>query len=379
MKPVSVSQINTYIKHILTSDPILMNVSVIGELSNLTKHSSGHWYFSLKDEKSTIRCFLPFDKVQQLRFDIEDGMSIIAYGSVSLYEKSGSYSLIIKDIDVEGEGNLKKAFNLLFEKLEKKGFFNENTKKTLPSFPKKIGIITSPTGAAVKDIITTTLRRNPLVNLLIYPSMVQGENAAQSIINGIQYFNNKRDDIDLIILGRGGGSTEDLWTFNEESLATAIYNSELPVISAVGHEVDYVISDYVADVRAATPTAAAEIAVPDITYYKDILHSCKPTNMFCLIEDNIFSMQEHIKTVHEISSSLIKMHLVNCEHKLEILKSTIDNYNPYNQLEKGYAIIKDSNDNWIYNQSNTNINDKIKVLLKDGELECLVLKKLLKN
>ena len=379
IKAVSVSQLNGYIKRVLAIDPILMNVSVFGELTNLTKHSSGHWYFSLKDENSTIRCFLPYDRVSQLRFDLEEGMSIIAFGSISVYEKGGSYSLIIRDIDVKGEGDLKKAFDLLVQKLSKEGLFDEEHKKPIPDFPKKIAVVTSPTGAAIRDIITTIKRRNLLVDLMLYPCLVQGNEASASIIKGIEYFNNEHKDFDLIIVGRGGGSAEDLWAFNEESLARSIFASEIPIISAVGHEVDYVISDYVADLRAATPTAAAELAVPDIDYYKDVISMCSPAKMFNLLIDKIDNYAQHIKYLKQNCDSAIDNLFVDYQHKLQLLQSKIEGYNPLNQLEKGYAVLKDANGRWIVSQSNVEINDTISILLKDGDLECQVLKKQLKN
>lgn len=379
IKAVSVSQLNGYIKRVMATDPILLNLSVFGELTNLTKHSSGHWYFSLKDENSTIRCFLPYDKVSKLRFDLEEGMSIIAYGSISVYEKGGSYSLNIKEIDVKGEGDLKKAFDILVKKLSAEGLFDEDKKKALPSFPKRIGVVTSPTGAAIHDIITVIKRRNPLVDVLLYPCLVQGNDAAPSIIKGIEYFNKNYKDFDLLIVGRGGGSAEDLWAFNEESLARAIYKCKLPIISAVGHEVDYVISDYVADVRAATPTQAAELAVPDISYYKDIISMCSPAKMFNALKDKVDSYFDHVKHLKDSCDMSIENMLVNYKHKLEILKADIDAYNPLNQLEKGYAVLKDENDHWIVSQSDVEVDDKISILLKDGDLQCLVLKKQSKN
>lgn len=363
----------------MANDPILMNISVFGELTNLTKHSSGHWYFSLKDENSTIRCFLPYDKVSKLRFDLDEGMSVTAYGSISVYEKGGSYSLIIRDIDVKGEGDLKKAFDLLVKKLASEGLFDDDKKKSLPEFPKNIGIVTSPTGAAVRDIITTIKRRNPLVNLLLFPCLVQGNGASESIIKGIEYFNKEHNDFDLIIIGRGGGSAEDLWAFNEESVARAIYASNLPIVSAVGHEVDYVISDYVADLRAATPTAAAELTVPDINYYKDIVAMSSPAKMFNLLLDKIVNYSEHIKHLKQSCDSAIESLFVDARHKIELLKSEIESYNPLNQLEKGYAVLKNKDGKWIVSESNVKINENISILLKDGELECQVLKKQSKN
>lgn len=375
LKAVSVTQINQYIKRILASDPILANASVIGEVSNLTRHSSGHWYFSLKDETSTIRCFLPKDRVLSLRYDIEEGMKITCYGYIGVYERGGSYSLNIRDILVEGEGDLKKAYDLLFNKLEKEGLFDEGHKRPIPSFPKKIAVISSPTGAAVHDIITTIKRRNPLIDVLLYPCLVQGEEAGKSIAEAIKTVNKNPKGCELIIAGRGGGSAEDLWAFNEEIVARAVYDSELPVISAVGHEVDFVISDYAADLRAATPTAAAELAACDIEYYRDIIRSSAPERLFSSLERRIENEELKIKHLMQICESSALSRLTDAKHKLALLMADIEGFNPKMQLEKGYSIVKNNN-RWISSVSETDIDDKINVILKDGELECLVLKKL---
>ncbi|MDO5441490.1 MAG: exodeoxyribonuclease VII large subunit [Bacillota bacterium] len=375
IKPVSVSQLNNYINRILSTDPILVNISVTGEISNLTRHSSGHWYFSLKDENSTVRCFLPRDRVKQLRFDIDEGMKIIAYGMISVYERGGSYSLNIKSIDVEGEGDLKKAFDLLFKKLSKEGLFDEDHKREIPEFPKTIGVVTSPTGAAIRDIVTTIKRRNPLVNLILYPALVQGPDAATTVVKGIEELNNNFKDIDVLIVGRGGGSAEDLWTFNEESVARAIYNSKIPVISAVGHEVDVLISDYVADLRAATPTAAAELATVDIAYYKDLINSCCPERMYYALKEKVYDKDNYIKNILESCNSSIKNLIINYSNELNLHKATIDGYNPLMQLDKGYAALKNEEGKWINSIKKVKVDDKVKVLLKDGELECLVLNK----
>ncbi|MBP5749733.1 MAG: exodeoxyribonuclease VII large subunit, partial [Firmicutes bacterium] len=210
LKPVSVSQLNSYIRRILATDPILMNLSVKGEISNLTKHSAGHWYFTLKDETSRISCFLPRERVSSLRYDISEGMELIVYGSVSVYERGGSYSVYVRDIDVQGEGSLKIAFENLRKKLEAEGLFDPSVKRPIPAFPKRIGVLTSPTGAAVHDIITTVKRRNPLVDVLVYPCTVQGPDAAASIAQGLSEMNRLFPDLDVIIAGRGGGSAEDL-------------------------------------------------------------------------------------------------------------------------------------------------------------------------
>lgn len=320
LKPVSVTQLNTYIKRILSADPILNNIGVCGELSNLTRHSSGHWYFSLKDENSRVNCFLPASRVASLRFALDEGMQITVYGSLSVYERGGSYSLQVRDVQAEGEGTLKQAYDLLKRKLEAEGLFDPARKRPLPANPRRIGVVTSPTGAAIHDIISTVGRRNPGVDILIYPALVQGEGSAASVCEGIRCMNEKFPDLDLLIVGRGGGSAEDLWTFNEESVARAVSSSAIPVISAVGHEVDYVITDFAADLRGATPTAAAELAVPDLSYVKNRLQLYAPDRMIAMVENRIRE----------------------AEYKLNMLRLALDSADPRSVLNKGYALVRNS-------------------------------------
>ncbi len=371
VKPVSVSQLNGYVKRILATDPILSNVSVVGELTNLTRHSSGHWYFSLKDETSTIRCFLPRDRVLKLRFELEEGMKIIAYGAVSVYERGGSYSLNIRDLDVEGEGDLKKAFDLLMKKLSAEGLFDESRKKPLPYFPKRIGVVTSPTGAAIRDIITTVKRRNPLIDILLYPCLVQGPDAAQSIADGISFLNKNNPELELLIVGRGGGSAEDLWCFNEELVARAIAASAIPIISAVGHEVDYLISDYAADCRAATPTAAAEIATPNIANFIDTINTNCPERLFEVLVNRYEYEQAKIDHLSEMCTAAIDSVFMDASHRLSMIKLDLDTLNPFLQIERGYAIAR-SKDKWIQSIDDININDNFALTLKDGTLNCVV-------
>lgn len=263
LKPIKVSQLNKYIGRVMQTDPILGNVSVIGEISNLKYHGSGHVYFTLKDDGSRVNCFMPAGAAEKLRFQLADGMEIIAAGYISVYEKGGYYSLNVRDIQVSGEGGLALAYRAMYDRLSKEGLFDAAHKKPLPLFPEKVCVITSPTGAAVRDMLKIIRSRNDVADVMIYPCLVQGEGAAVQIASAVDDVNARFKDVDVIIVGRGGGSLEDLWAFNEEIVARSIYESEIPVISAVGHEVDFSISDYAADVRAETPTAAAAMAVPD--------------------------------------------------------------------------------------------------------------------
>ena len=270
---VTVSQLNTYIRSRMEEDPALQSLFVVGEISNFTDHyRSGHLYLSLKDEKSVIRAVMFAQYARRLRFRPEDGMKVIARGRVGVYEANGQYQLYIEDMQPDGLGALNLAFEQLKQKLEKEGLFAQERKKPLPKYPERIGVITSPTGAAVQDITTILARRFPLAEIVFCPVLVQGEGAAPQIVKALEEMN-RRQAADVIILGRGGGSLEDLWAFNEESVARAVAASQIPVISAVGHETDFTICDFAADCRAATPSAAAELAVPDQLALKAFLLS----------------------------------------------------------------------------------------------------------
>ena len=259
---ISVSQLNRYIKLKLDNDSILNNIVVCGEISNFVNHiKSGHFYFSLKDSDSTIKAVMFKQFSSKVKFSPKNGQKIIVKGQVSVFERDGNYQIYVTEMQPDGTGELAVAFEELKEKLKNEGLFNPEHKKELPKFPEKIGIITSPTGAAVQDMINVLKRRYPICEIYHYYAIVQGDNAPKTLIDGIEYFNENK--VDVILLGRGGGSTEDLWCFNDESLARAIFNSDIPIISCVGHETDFTISDFVADLRAATPSVAAEMAVPD--------------------------------------------------------------------------------------------------------------------
>lgn len=378
-KAISVSQLNNYIGRVLATDPLLMNISVSGEIANLTKHSSGHWYFSLKDSGSKINCFLASMRVSKLRFDLEEGMQIVAHGSVSVYEKGGYYSLNIREVEAEGEGALQIAYEKLKAKLSDEGLFDEEYKKPIPSFPKMVGVITSPTGAAIKDIITTIKRRNPLVSVLLYPAIVQGDQSAESIARAIKDFNKKFKDADVLIVGRGGGSIEDLWSFNEEIVARAVFDSKIPIISAVGHEVDYVITDYVADLRAATPTAAAELAVPHIDNYIDRINSCDPKRMYQALVDRVNFAENEINHILKECNSNIKSIIKDYENQIKLLKLDIDSYNPLNVLKKGYAAIKDENGKWISSAKDITKGAILNVMMQDGTVVAQTIKVEKKN
>ena len=268
IRALDVSEANSYIKRILINDPILCNLKIKGEISNFKVHSSGNVYLSLKDQNSKINCVI-FRNDYDRNLNLENGTKVIASGYISVYERDGSYQLYIKHIEIAGIGNLYIEFNKLKEKLQKEGLFDYKYKKPIPKIPKSIGVVTSPTGAVIRDIINVTKRRYPKVHIKLYPVKVQGEGAKDEICEGIRFFN-EIHKVDTIIIGRGGGSIEDLWAFNEEEVARCVFESKIPIISAVGHEIDFTICDFVSDMRAPTPSAAAEIATPDVDdlYFK---------------------------------------------------------------------------------------------------------------
>ena len=277
-EPKTVSQINEYIKNLIEDEVMLRDVLVSAEISNFKRHSTGHLYFTLKDASSEIRAVMFRAHASKVRFKLENGQRVIVRARVGVYEQAGTYQLYVSSITPEGIGDLHLAYEQLKSKLYEKGLFDESHKKPIPKFPKRIGIITSPTGAAVRDIINVASRRCPLCELVLFPSLVQGEDAPIDLIGGVEYFN-ITNSVDVIIIGRGGGSFEDLWAFNNEGLAYAIYNSKIPVISGVGHEIDYSICDFVSDMRAATPSAAAELATPSIFEITASLKSFKQRSL----------------------------------------------------------------------------------------------------
>jgi len=287
----TVTGLNNYIKNVLTSEKALQHIWVEGEISNLTKHRSGHYYFSIKDEASQVSCVSFRSTNRKLKFEPEKDMKVLVFGSVNVYTVRGQYQLQVLDIRPDGVGELYKAFEQLKKRLEEEGLFAPEHKKPLPNYPRKIGVATSATGAAIHDILHVLQRRYP-VDILLCPTTVQGEASADSIIRSLELLN--RTDADLIIAGRGGGSLEDLWPFNEEKVARAIYNSRLPVISAVGHETDFTISDFTADVRAPTPSAAAEIAVPDRTEMAKYVDGLRQ-RMESALKNRILNQKKHLE------------------------------------------------------------------------------------
>ena len=389
LKTLSVSEVNNYVKKLVENDFILKNLNVKGEISNLKFHSSGHIYFSLKDENSKVNCIMFKNNAVNLDFRLEEGMRVEIKARLGVYHKEGTYQLYCENIKKAGIGELFEEFHKLKKELSEEGIFDEKYKRALPKFPKRIGIITARTGAAVRDIINVIQRRNKSLDIILYPAKVQGENAADSIIEGIRYFNNEKS-VDVIILGRGGGSIEELWAFNNRYLAYEIFNSRIPTVSAVGHEVDFTISDFVSDMRAPTPSAAGELVSPslqeminDLVNKKEFLHRAidrkilnskrdvdllykglKCNNPKHIIEKRI----KEVNTLEEKLNFLGKRKIDKAKDELIALNSILQTLNPLNTLGRGYSVIMDKEDKVINEVSELKKNDMVKVIMKDGSV-----------
>ena len=412
---ITIGALNNYLKKLFDNDNNLKDVYLKGEISNFKAHTRGHFYFTLKDETSRINAVMFSYKASMLSFLPADGMKVLVRGKVSIYEATGSYQIYVEEMSQDGLGNLYIEFEKLKKKLAAEGLFSQEHKKKIPKVPKKIGIVTASTGAAIRDILTTIKRRFPICETILFPSLVQGADAAKDIVKKIEIANTF--DIDTLIVGRGGGSIEDLWPFNEEIVARAIYNSKVPIISAVGHEIDFTIADFVADLRAPTPTAAAELAVPNIetikTYLENVVNRStisinsyietdkqklsslinsyvlkKPTAMYEIKEQNldflIDRLNKEMKIIldntkirlFKVTSSYIltnpdilyKFKTQNLKHlinKLEVL-------NPMNTLARGYAIVK-SNNKVVSSIKEIKKDDIININIKNGIIDALVM------
>ena len=389
LRALDISEANSYIKRILTNDPILYNLRVKGEISNFKIHSSGNVYLSLKDEKSKLNCII-FRSNYDKSLNLDNGVKIIASGYISVYERDGAYQLYINEVEIEGIGNLYIEFNKLKEKLKKEGLFDTKYKKEIPKMPKAIGIVTSPTGAVIKDIINVTKRRFPKVDIKLYPVNVQGERSAVDICEGIEFFN-KMENVDTIIVGRGGGSLEELWSFNEEIVAREVFKSKIPIISAVGHETDFTICDFVSDMRAPTPSAAAEIATPDLSqiYYRldnirnrmnrslnnqVILDNEKLVNTFDKINNYMknYIIRDKVIQIDQIYDKInfrLEQNLETSKEKLSKKAAILHNLSPLATISRGYSIVE-KNNQVINSIEEVDINEDINITLKDGSLEC---------
>ncbi len=385
---ITVTGLNKYIKSLIENDITLAGVAVKGEISNFKRHTSGHCYLTLKDEASAIGAVMFNSAASKLRFNPENGMKVIVTGRVSVYERDGRYQIYIDSMQPDGVGDLHIAYEQLKAKLSEMGLFDQSRKKPIPKFPKVVGVVTSPTGAAVRDIVNVISRRFPLTEILICPVLVQGDGAAKQIANAICYLNTNKA-CDVIIAGRGGGSVEDLWAFNEEPVAMAIAQSEIPVISAVGHETDFSISDFVADLRAPTPSAAAELAVPSVTelkvninksygimlsaLQKNINYKRSVLSRFAVKSPADFVNQSRIRVdgYEKSLESCINLKLQNKRKLLQINSAKLDSLSPLSVLSRGYAVASGEK-GVIKSVNDIDVGDNIYIKLRDGGAACLV-------
>ena len=382
----TVKQVNSYIKNMFTQDFMLNRIYVKGEVSNCKYHTSGHIYFSLKDESGTIACVMFAGQRGGLSFHMREGQQIIVLGSVNVYERTGSYRLYAQEIRLDGEGTLYEKYQMLKQELEEMGMFAPEYKKAIPRYAKRIGVVTAPTGAAVRDIMNISARRNPYVQLLLYPAQVQGEGAKESIVRGIRMLETK--NVDVIIVGRGGGSIEDLWAFNDECVARAIFDCQVPVISAVGHETDVTIADYVADLRAPTPSAAAELAVWDYRQLQGYLDECRlrmnrsmtgtfRINRLRLKEldvrlsylhprHKLQDQQQRLIELEEELRTLMRDRVKEARHRLAIQIEKLNGLSPVRKLNQGFAYVEEADGGVVKSIRQVEKGDELTVYVTDG-------------
>ncbi len=390
---LSVSEVNNYISGMFETDFMLGNVSIQGEISNITYHTSGHIYFTLKDEKSCIAgVMFRGSRAKGLTFPVKTGDSVIVTGKVGVYSVAGKYQIYASSFEKAGIGELYKKFEELKKEFEEMGMFDESYKRPIPEYATRIGVVTARTGAAIHDIITTAVKRNPHIEIVLYPTLVQGEGAAENIAEGIAVLDEM--DFDVIIVGRGGGSIEDLWAFNEEEVARAIFACNTPVISAVGHEVDYTISDFVADYRAATPTAAAEKAVFEYDAFIDEIENIRlrldylmkknigdSKNRYELMKNRLYSkspdnlLLQYEMRLADISKRLddsINMRVIKSRHNLENLAGKLEGLSPAGKLKSGFSYVADKNDKNVTKASDLSVGDELKIYFNEGKVRTKV-------
>ncbi|MGN0170539.1 MAG: exodeoxyribonuclease VII large subunit [Lachnospiraceae bacterium] len=395
----SVSQVNHYIHNMFNQDFLLQKIYVKGEISNCKYHGSGHIYFTLKDEGGCINAVMFASSAKTLKFRLMEGQNVIVLGTVDVYEKTGVYQMYAREILLDGEGVLYQRFSQLKKELEEMGMFSEEYKKPIPKYIKTLGIVTASTGAAIQDIINISHRRNPYVQLILYPAQVQGEEAVSSIVNGLRRMEMVRPDV--IIVGRGGGSMEDLWAFNEEEVARAIFECTIPVISAVGHETDTTIADYVADLRAPTPSAAAELAVYDVTAFMEQLTQYQET-MTVLLRQKIsiirnrvlnkrlllekWSPENQLNQKRQMAMDLeealfnnMKEKLKDYQHRLSLLANSLEGLNPLKKLSQGLSYVEDSEGRSVSSLKQIKIGQEILLHVIDGDITAKVTKKAERN
>ncbi|NLO10179.1 MAG: exodeoxyribonuclease VII large subunit [Clostridiales bacterium] len=384
----TVTEINQYIKNMFIKDPYLNYIYVKGEVSNCKYHTSGHIYFTLKDTQGQLTCVMFAGQRRSLTFRMEEGQSVIVLGNISVYERDGKYQLYANQIVLDGLGVLYERFEKLKKDLETEGLFERTHKKSIPPYPKRVGIVTASTGAAIQDIVNISKRRNPYVQLILYPALVQGAGAAESIVRGIKALDML--NCDVMIIGRGGGSIEDLWAFNEEIVARAIYSSSTPIISAVGHETDVTIADYVADLRAPTPSAAAELAVNDyisfnsllqeykrrifkaamhnVTYHQSMIRELKLRLFYASPSYQIKQKRQQLMDIEQKLTYHMDYKLKDAHHRLELYITKMEGLSPLTKLKKGYALVRGEDGKPIQSIKNVKIHDKLMISLIDGEL-----------
>ncbi|WP_097014741.1 exodeoxyribonuclease VII large subunit [Anaerocolumna aminovalerica] len=384
----SVTQVNLYIKNMFIRDYTLNNIYVKGEVSNCKYHTSGHIYFTLKDGQGQMACVMFAGQRNGLKFQMKEGQSVIALGSISVYERDGKYQLYAKEIILDGSGYLYEKYEQLKKSLEQEGLFDSSHKRPIPSFAKKVGIVTARTGAALQDIINISNRRNPYVQLILYPAQVQGEGAAATVVKGIKALD--KLGVDTIIVGRGGGSIEDLWAFNEEMVARAIYECKTPVISAVGHETDTTIADFVSDLRAPTPSAAAELAVYDIKKYNadietlnrtlnyqmqkkiiGVRNQVKQLSMKLVYSSPIYQVRQKRQNLMDMEQklgNLIEAIITRKRHQLEIYAEKLEGLSPLKKLSKGYALVVNSNNEVMNRLERAKVGEMLQISVTDGDV-----------
>lgn len=386
---LSVTQVNLYIKELMNRDVVLTDVLVKGELSNFKAHSSGHMYMSLKDESGVMRAVMFRSSAAKLKFKPQNGMKVVAHGRISVYERDGQYQLYIDDMQQDGIGDLYVAFEQLKNKLNQEGLFDPGHKKPLPKYPKKVGVVTAPTGAAIRDIINVLSRRFSYADVVLYPVLVQGENSAQSIVEAIRYFNQTRG-ADVLIIGRGGGSIEDLWSFNEEIVARAVYDSEIPIVSAVGHEIDFTISDFVADLRAPTPSAAAELVVPAQTELMEKFGNVY-TRLYSQAGRILERARLQLKAQAErpaFRNPLLKVNeermyldrltqdltavcaglLGQKKQALQLNASRLDGLSPLGTLARGFSVARDQQMRVVRSVEQVDAGEPLEIMVEDGRI-----------
>lgn len=382
----TVRQVNAYIKNMFTQDYMLSQIYVKGEVSNCKYHTSGHIYFSLKDESGTIACIMFAGQRGGLSFRMREGQQVIVLGSVNVYERSGSYQLYAREIRLDGEGVLYEKYQMLKKELEEMGMFSPEYKKPVPEYVSRVGVVTAPTGAAVRDIIQVSSRRNPYVQLILYPAQVQGEGAKESIVRGIRML--EKQKVDVMIVGRGGGSIEELWAFNEEEVARAIFNCSVPVISAVGHQTDTTIADYVADLRAPTPSAAAELAVYNYyqteerirEYAMHLQKSLRQKVYFTRVRlehlnrrlgylhpvNKLREDRQRLVDMEEALRGLMKRRLQEYTHRLQVYIERLEGLSPLRKLNQGYAYVEDKEGRALRSIRQVRPGDRLFIQVTDG-------------